>query len=92
MNLEHTTLRINGINLHVVMAGRVDGQPVILLHGFPEFWWGWSKQIGPLAERGYRVIVPDQRGYNLSEVPGSVRNYNLDQLSRDIIGLMDHLD
>jgi len=42
---------------------------VVPLHGFPEFWYGWGHQIGPLAEAGYRVQVPDQRGYNLSDKP-----------------------
>ncbi|MCX6080981.1 MAG: alpha/beta hydrolase [Chloroflexi bacterium] len=89
-NIEHMTVRTNGINLHVVLSGPVDGPAIILLHGFPEFWRGWIKQIQPLTDRGYRVIVPDQRGYNLSEVPGLVADYGLDKLSADVIGLMDH--
>ena len=89
VELEHSTIPVNGIRLHVVTAGPQDGKPIFLLHGFPEFWRGWLKQIAPLAEAGYRVIVPDQRGYNLSEVPKDIRAYSLDNLSQDIIGLFD---
>jgi pimeloyl-ACP methyl ester carboxylesterase len=89
--LEHTTITTNGINLHVVLAGPRDGIPVILLHGFPEFWRGWLKQIEPLADAGYRVIVPDQRGYNLSDKPRGLKSYRMDMLVADILGLIDKL-
>jgi pimeloyl-ACP methyl ester carboxylesterase len=89
LELEHTTVKVNGINLHVVQAGPVDGPLVILLHGFPEFWYSWRKQIPALVEAGYRVLVPDQRGYNLSDKPHGVAAYRLDQLSADIIALLD---
>lgn len=91
MQYETTYIETNGIKLHVVMAGPKDGRPVFLLHGFPEFWRGWSKQIEPLAEAGYRVIVPDQRGYNLSDKPKGIKAYTLDKLADDILGLMDAL-
>lgn len=87
--LEHTIIRTNGINLHVVQTGAADGKVVILLHGFPEFWYGWRNQIDYLAEHGYRVLVPDQRGYNLSDKPAGVAAYNQDQLTADILGLID---
>ena len=90
-NTETTYIETNGIKLHVVMAGPEDGQPVLLLHGFPEFWYGWRKQIPALAEAGYRVIVPDQRGYNLSDKPKGVRSYRVDTLAKDILGLIDAL-
>jgi len=88
---DHEFVETNGVRLHVVMAGPKDGEPVILLHGFPEFWYGWRNQIDFLAERGYRVIVPDQRGYNLSDKPKAMAAYNLDALSGDVIGLIDYL-
>lgn len=91
MQTETTYIEANEIKLHVVMAGPEDGQPVILLHGFPEFWYGWKKQIPALAEAGYRVIVPDQRGYNLSDKPKGVKAYTLAKLADDILGLMDAL-
>jgi len=62
---------------------------MILLHGFPEFWYGWRYQIEALAQAGFRVLAPDQRGYNLSDKPKSVRDYNLDQLAADVVGLID---
>lgn len=89
--LEHIYLETNNVRLHAVQAGPADGPLVILLHGFPEFWYGWRNQIGPLAEAGYRVLVPDQRGYNLSDKPKGVKAYSLDELTRDIVGLIDAL-
>lgn len=85
---EHTYVETNGIQLHVVQAGPETGELVILLHGFPEFWYGWRKQMDYLAEKGYRVWVPDQRGYNLSEKPAGVHAYTTDQLAADIAGLI----
>jgi pimeloyl-ACP methyl ester carboxylesterase len=60
-----------------------------LLHGFPEPWLCWRHQIGPLAEAGYRVLAPDQRGYNTSAKPPRVADYALDVLAADVIGLID---
>ncbi len=91
MELEHSTIETNGIKLHVVQAGPQSGVPVVLLHGFPEFWYGWRKQIPALVEAGCRVIVPDQRGYNLSDKPKGVKNYDVFTLVEDIIGLIDAL-
>jgi len=82
----------NGVRLHVVEAGPEDGPPLVLLHGFPEFWFGWRHQIGPLAEAGFRLIVPDQRGYNLSERPSKISDYRIDRLGLDVIGLLDALE
>jgi pimeloyl-ACP methyl ester carboxylesterase len=92
MELEHSTIETNGIKLHVVQAGPKSGAPVVLLHGFPEFWYGWRNQIPALVEAGCRVIVPDQRGYNLSDKPKGVKNYDVQTLVRDVIGLIDALE
>ncbi len=89
MNIEHTTIRTNGVDLHVAQAGPADGPPLILLHGFPEYWGGWSKQIPALAAAGYRVWAPDQRGYNLSSKPAGLRAYDIDEMARDVVGLID---
>ena len=62
---------------------------MILLHGFPEFSYGWRRQIPYLASAGYRVWAPDQRGYNLSDKPDGIAAYTLDVLAADVIGLMD---
>ncbi|TWT23890.1 alpha/beta fold hydrolase [Planomicrobium sp. CPCC 101110] len=88
--MEHLYVQANGITLHTVVAGPEDGPLVLLLHGFPEFWRGWDKQIGPLAEKGYRVAVPDLRGYNLSDKPKGIENYTLDLLRDDVVGLIEH--
>jgi pimeloyl-ACP methyl ester carboxylesterase len=87
--LEHITLPTNGIHLHVVQTGSRYGSLVILLHGFPEFWYGWRRQIHPLAEGGFRVWAPDQRGYNLSDKPRGISAYRLDELACDVLGLID---
>jgi pimeloyl-ACP methyl ester carboxylesterase len=92
MELEPTYISTNGITLHVMQAGPKSGVPVMLLHGFPEFWYGWKNQIPALVEAGCRVIVPDQRGYNLSDKPKGVKNYRVDELVKDLLGLMDALD
>jgi len=91
MQTETTYIETNGIKLHVLLAGPENGQPVFLLHGFPEFWRAWKNQIEPLANTGYRVIVPDQRGYNLSDKPNGVRSYQMDTLVKDVLGLINAL-
>ncbi|MFO7536979.1 MAG: alpha/beta hydrolase [Chloroflexota bacterium] len=87
--MEHQYVKTNGIQLHVVQAGPVDGPLLILLHGFPEFWSGWRRQIPALVAAGYRVWVPDQRGYNLSDKPAGIGSYNLDLLAEDVVGLIE---
>lgn len=82
-------IETNGIHLHTALAGPEYGEPVFLLHGFPDAWFGWEAQIGPLADAGFRVIVPDQRGYNLSDKPDGVSSYQMDILVKDILGLAD---
>ena len=87
--MDHSQIKTNGIHLHVAQAGPKDGPLVILLHGFPEFWYGWRHQISFLADAGYRVWAPDQRGYNLSEKPDRIADYRIDALAADVIGLID---
>lgn len=82
-------IKTNGLTLHVVQAGPADGPLVILLHGFPECWYGWKHQIEALAAAGYQVWVPDQRGYNLSDKPDGLAAYTIDTLAADVIGLID---
>jgi pimeloyl-ACP methyl ester carboxylesterase len=85
----HHDVRTNGVRLHVVQAGPEAGTLAVLLHGFPEFWYGWRRQIEPLAAAGYRVWAPDQRGYNTSDKPAGIAAYSLDTLAADAIGLID---
>jgi len=79
----------NGVHLHVAQAGPDDGRLVLLLHGFPEFWYQWRRQIPALAAAGFCVWAPDQRGYHLSDKPPRVCNYSLDALAGDVAGLIE---
>nr|WP_238942886.1 alpha/beta hydrolase [Planococcus beigongshangi] len=76
------------MKLYTAVAGPEDGPLVILLHGFPEFSYGWKHQIGALVDQGYCVMAPDQRGYNLSSKPEGAENYTLNKLRDDIVGLI----
>ncbi len=87
-SVESTFRDVNGVSLHVVAAGDPDDELVVLLHGFPEFWYGWSHCIEPFVDAGYRVLVPDQRGYNRSEKPAGIHHYRLPELSGDIVELV----
>lgn len=89
-NLSFQFINTNGIKLHTAVAGPEDGPLVVLLHGFPEFWFGWKNQIQPLAEKGYRVVAPDQRGYNLSDKPKGIDNYTVNSLRDDVIGIIEY--
>lgn len=91
-NLEERSIPTNGIRLHTVFSGPQSGVPVILLHGFPETWRCWVRQIPTLAGAGLRLIVPDQRGYNLSDTPRGIKNYRIDELVKDVVGLIDALE
>ena len=77
---------VNGVKLHYVEAG--EGPLVVLLHGFPEFWYSWRHQIPALAAAGFRVLAPDMRGYNLSEKPKGVRHYRTELLIEDVAALV----
>ena len=85
--IEERYIETNGITLHTVIIG--SGKPLVLLHGFPDFWFGWKKLI-PLIKDRYQLIIPDMRGYNLSDKPEGVENYRIELLVDDIIGLIDH--
>lgn len=78
-----------GVRLHYVEAG--EGPLVVLLHGFPEFWYSWRRQIPALAQAGFHVVAPDMRGYNLSDKPSGWRAYDTDQLAGDVAGLVRSL-
>jgi pimeloyl-ACP methyl ester carboxylesterase len=85
---ESTYLPGEGVQLHAILAGPEDGALAVLLHGFPECWYSWRRQIPLLAQAGYRVLAPDQRGYNLSDKPEGVRSYQIDRLGADILALI----
>jgi pimeloyl-ACP methyl ester carboxylesterase len=79
---------VGGVRLHYAEAGA--GPVVLLLHGFPEFWYGWRFQIPALAAAGFRAVAVDLRGYNLSDKPAGVAAYRLENLTADIDGLVRH--
>ncbi len=88
--LEHGDADVGGgVRLHYVEAG--EGPLVVLLHGFPEFWYSWRHQIPALAQAGYRVVAPDMRGYDLSDKPQGWRAYDTGLLADDIAGLIRSL-
>ena len=89
--LEHVTFPIADGHLHAVAAGPKGGKVVVLLHGFPEFWYGWRRQIPALADAGFRVVAPDQRGYNLSSKPAGIQSYTMDKLMADVVAIADQL-
>jgi pimeloyl-ACP methyl ester carboxylesterase len=86
--LQHHDADINGIRMHYVTHGT--GEPILFLHGFPEYWGVWKKHLAELG-KDYRVIAPDLRGYNLSSKPQEVEQYHIDLLVRDVLGLVEHL-
>lgn len=79
----------NGRRLAAIDEGPVDGPLVILLHGFPEFSFAWRNQVGPLVDDGWRVLAPDQIGYNLSDKPAGLENYDIDALADDVLRLAE---
>ncbi|MFJ2767092.1 alpha/beta fold hydrolase [Streptomyces sp. NPDC087300] len=85
----HHTVEVNGIRLHVAEEG--EGPLVLLLHGFPEFWYSWRHQLTALARAGYRAVAPDQRGYGSSDCPDSQDAYSILHLTGDVIGLINAL-
>ncbi|MBL4790408.1 MAG: alpha/beta hydrolase [Kordiimonadaceae bacterium] len=89
MTLTSEMVNVGSLNLHVVFAGPEDGEPVILIHGFPEFWYMWRKHMAVLAKAGYRVAAVDMRGYNRSDKPSGRAAYSFSKYAGDITGLMD---
>ena len=84
--LRHAYAELDGVRLHYVEAG--EGPLIVLLHGFPEFWYSWRHQIPALADAGFRVVAPDMRGYNLSSKPSGVAAYATSRLAGDVRDLI----
>lgn len=87
--MRHQHLAVRGLSLHAVTDGPEDGPLVVLLHGFPELWFGWRRQLPFLAARGFRVVALDQRGYGESDKPQGLAAYELDELARDVVAVID---
>jgi pimeloyl-ACP methyl ester carboxylesterase len=82
----HREVTANGIRFHVAEHGPADGPMVVLLHGFPEFWWSWRHQLVALGDAGFHVVAPDLRGYGASDKPP--RGYDAYTLSSDVAGMV----
>jgi pimeloyl-ACP methyl ester carboxylesterase len=82
-------LKSNGITLRAVVEG--EGPLCILVHGWPESWYSWRHQIDPLVSQGYRVCVPDVRGYGGSDKPQAIEAYDMQSMAGDVVGLIDAL-
>lgn len=78
----------NGVRLRCAVEGA--GPLAILVHGWPESWYSWRHQIGPISAAGYRVVVPDVRGYGGSDAPAAIEAYDMESLIGDVLGLIDH--
>ncbi len=85
----HRTVTVSGLRLHLVTAG--EGPLVILVHGFPESWYSWRKQIDPIAAAGYRVAAIDVRGYGRSAKPEAIADYRMLALVGDVVALVGAL-
>lgn len=86
-----TLIRVNNVELEVFEAGQENaGNPIVLCHGWPELAFSWRHQMPALAEAGYHVIVPNQRGFGKSSRPSAVTDYDITQLTGDLVGLLDH--
>jgi pimeloyl-ACP methyl ester carboxylesterase len=85
----HEDADLDGIRIHYVTSG--SGPLVVLLHGFPDFWFGWREQIPALARAGFRVVAPDLRGYDLSAKPRAIAAYTVDRIVDDVTNLFRHL-
>lgn len=84
--ITHQYADLGDVRLHYATAG--DGPLVVLLHGFPEFWYSWRHQLPALAAAGFRAVAPDMRGYNLSDKPSGIDRYDLRYLTRDVARLI----
>jgi epoxide hydrolase 4 len=87
--MQHGYAQLDGVRLHYAECGSGNDRLVILLHGFPEFWYSWRHQLPVLGER-YHVVAPDMRGYNLSDKPPRVEDYRIEFLVADVLGLIKH--
>ncbi|MGI9325008.1 MAG: alpha/beta fold hydrolase [Pseudomonadales bacterium] len=87
--LNHHSVQTNGINMHYVEAG--SGPLVVLCHGFPESWYSWRHQLEAIADAGFRVVAPDQRGYGQTDKPEAIDAYTQQHLVGDIVGLVHGL-
>jgi pimeloyl-ACP methyl ester carboxylesterase len=89
VEMEHRHVDAGGLRMHVALAGAAEGEPVVLLHGWPQHWWIWRGVIPPLVEAGYRVVCPDLRGHGWTDAPPD--GYEKEQLATDVLAALDAL-
>ena len=85
LETNHRFVETNSIRMHLAEQGH--GPLVILCHGFPELWYSWRHQLPALADAGFHVVAPDQRGYGQTDQPEPIESYNILELTSDIVGL-----
>src|SRR5437879_8257927 len=88
-DIRHRTVETNGIRMHIAEQG--EGPLVVLCHGFPELWYSWRHQLPALAAAGYHAVAPDQRGYGGTDRPPAIDDYDIVDLTDDMLGLLDAL-
>ena len=87
--IAHQQIQLGEVELHVAECG--EGEPVLLLHGFPELWYSWRHQMQAIAASGRRAIAPDLRGFGGSSSPEAIEAYDIEQLTGDLAALLDAL-
>jgi pimeloyl-ACP methyl ester carboxylesterase len=91
MSSRQRTVHVNGVDLFLTEDGDDGAFPVVLAHGFPELGYSWRHQVPALADAGFRVLAPDQRGYGRSSRPDTVTDYDIAHLTDDLLGLLDDI-
>src|SRR5688500_2513648 len=89
VDVEHRYVDANGLRTHVALAGPEDGEPVVLVHGWPQHWWIWRGVVSRLAAEGYRCICVDLRGHGWTDAPPD--GYEKEQLATDVLAALDEL-
>ncbi|XP_071714481.1 epoxide hydrolase 2-like [Rutidosis leptorrhynchoides] len=90
--IKHSYIKVNGLKLHVAEIGSETSPAIIFLHGFPEIWYTWRRQMIAVAEAGYRAIAPDYRGYGLSDIPAQPEKTSFFDLVKDTASILDSLN
>ncbi|NQU65318.1 MAG: alpha/beta hydrolase [SAR324 cluster bacterium] len=88
--LSQRFIKTNGIQIRITEMG--EGPLVLMIHGWPESWYSWRHQMVALADAGYHVVAPDMRGYGKSDAPETIADYDIEHISKDIIGILDALE
>jgi pimeloyl-ACP methyl ester carboxylesterase len=88
IQVQHGTADSNGVKIHYASYGKTDGPLIVMVHGFPDFWYTWRDQMQVLGDAGYRCVAMDLRGYNLSDKPKGVENYDMRLLVGDVLSVI----